>query len=303
MASKAFSYILTIFSLLLILLPLQSQAVSSKSSSFEFLKNLQGSHKGEQVEGIHELKEYLERFGYLDYENTNQSHALDDTFDDLLEFAIQTYQLNYHLNVTGELDAETISEMMLSRCGVADIINGTTRMLSGHGSSADEVSHYAFFYRMPRWPRTKYHLTYAFLVSTPEVAKLPVHRAFQKWASNTQFTFSLFEGGRRKPDITISFEKGFHGDGFPFDGPGGTLAHAFAPTNGRFHYDGDESWTVGGSEGSYDLETVALHEIGHLLGLQHSSVRDAIMFPFIEAGETKDLHKDDIDGIRFLYSF
>ncbi|KAH0984772.1 hypothetical protein GBA52_011949 [Prunus armeniaca] len=26
----------------------------------------------------------------------------------------------------------------------------------------------------------------------------------------------------------------------PFDGPQGTAAHAFAPTDGRFHYDADE---------------------------------------------------------------
>lgn len=84
MSSKVFSCILIIFSLFLILLPLQSQAVSTKSSSFEFPKRLQGSHKGDQVEGIHELKEYLERFGYLDHNNNNQSHAHDDTFDDLL---------------------------------------------------------------------------------------------------------------------------------------------------------------------------------------------------------------------------
>ncbi|KAK9991760.1 hypothetical protein SO802_026745 [Lithocarpus litseifolius] len=56
--------------------------------------------------------------------------------------------------------------------------------------------------------------------------------------------------------------------GTPFDGAGGTLAHAFAPTNGRFHYDADEKWSVGAIPDSYDLETVTLHEIGH-----HSWVR------------------------------
>ncbi|KAL8132405.1 hypothetical protein AgCh_008054 [Apium graveolens] len=44
--------------------------------------------------------------------------------------------------------------------------------------------------------------------------------------------------------ITIGFASGYHGDGSSFDGPGGTLAHAFAPTDGRLHCDADESWAI-----------------------------------------------------------
>ncbi|KAL6287963.1 hypothetical protein ACE6H2_012353 [Prunus campanulata] len=101
---------------------------------------------------------------------------------------------------------------------------------------------------------------------------------------------------------TISFGSGEHGDGRPFDGPGGVLAHAYAPTNGRFHYDADETWVVGAVPGGMDLETVALHEIGHLLGLERSSVEGAVMLPGIRAGFTQSLHADDIQGIKALYN-
>ncbi|XP_050374536.1 metalloendoproteinase 2-MMP-like [Argentina anserina] len=80
------------------------------------------------------------------------------------------------------------------------------------------------------------------------------------------------------------------------------LVHAYAPTYGKLHYDADEPWAVRAWEGYYDLETVALHEIGHLLGLGHSLVERAIMYPYISSGVTKlDLDHDDIHGIRALY--
>ncbi|XP_057992901.1 metalloendoproteinase 3-MMP-like [Hevea brasiliensis] len=306
MASKAFpifSFTLIVF---ISLFPHAALANSNneKSSPFDFLKHLQGCHKGDKLKGIHELKTYLEHFGYLNYKN--QSQANNDDFDDLLESALKTYQLNYHLKVTGTLDSQTVSKMMMPRCGVPDIINGTTRMTSGkknqrHSSTSfHTVSHYTFFPGSPKWPPSKYSLTYGFLPQTPSRAMDPVARAFQTWAANTHFRFARVQD-YTTADIKIGFYRGNHGDGSSFDGRGGILAHAFAPQDGRFHYDADETWAVGATPGAIDLETVALHEIGHLLGLGHSSVEGAIMFARIPPGSTKGLHSDDIQGIRALY--
>ncbi|XP_022751887.1 metalloendoproteinase 3-MMP-like [Durio zibethinus] len=297
---------------LLLLFPLLFQVVladlkDKKPSSFEFLQHLQGCHKGDKVKDIHKLKKYLENFGYLSYKN--KTHANDDDFDDFLESAIKTYQLNYHLKATGTLDAKTVSKMMNPRCAVADIINGTSRMRSGkkrhHPSgskSVHMVSHYSFFQGEPRWPASQSHLTYAFLPGTRADAISPVAKAFQTWAANTHFSFSRTED-YVNADITVSFESLDHGDGSPFDGPGGTLAHAYAPTDGRFHYDADEQWSVSATPGAFHLETLALHEIGHLLGLGHSSIEGAIMYPTFRSGESKGLHGDDIEGIKALYNY
>ncbi|KAL9152495.1 hypothetical protein ABFS82_11G126700 [Erythranthe guttata] len=311
MALKQFNLLSFIFILALISLSPIGQSKrdtpsDKKPSPFEFIKTLQGCHKGNKSKDIHHLKNYLHQFGYLQY--PNETHANNDDFDETLESAVKTYQRNYHINPTGTLDATTVSKMTTPRCGVPDIIDGKNTMQK-HGTKEHEsnssskhihtVSHYSFFQGNPRWPPSKTHLTYRFLPNTPAPAVGPVSRAFQKWASSTHFTFSR---AQNSADLVIGFHRGDHGDGFPFDGRGGTLAHAFAPTNGRFHYDADERWSVGPVQDAFDLETVALHEIGHLLGLGHSSVEAAIMYSGIGAGVTKNLHADDIQGIRALYN-
>jgi hypothetical protein len=59
------------------------------------------------------------------------------------------------------------------------------------------------------------------------------------------------------------------------------------------------SWSTDGSNG-YDVESVILHENGHVVGLGHSEVGEAVMYAYyVEL--RRSLDSDDIDGVSSLY--
>ncbi|MBA0621564.1 hypothetical protein Godav_007173, partial [Gossypium davidsonii] len=73
-----------------------------------------------------------------------------------------------------------------------------------------------------------------------------------------------------------------------------------------FHLDKDETWAVDfekvKSKAAVDLESVVTHEIGHILGLAHSSVKEAVMYPSLKPRNKKvNLKLDDVEGVQALY--
>ncbi|XP_030641080.1 matrix metalloproteinase-9 [Chanos chanos] len=66
------------------------------------------------------------------------------------------------------------------------------------------------------------------------------------------------------------------------------------------NYDKDQKWGFCPDRG-YSLFLVAAHEFGHALGLEHSSIQDALMYPMYKYVKDFSLHSDDTAGIQFLY--
>lgn len=279
---------------------------NTTAGAWDSFNKLSGCHSGQTVPGISKLKNYFHYFGYIG----NSTKNYTDDFDDGLESAVKTYQLNFNLNATGELDEPTVNQILKPRCGVADIINGSSTMNSGKAASmiGHTVAHYSFFPGMPRWSSRRRNLTYAFEPRNQlsDDVKRVFGNAFTRWSEWTPLTFTEISD-YNTADLKIGFYGGDHGDGEAFDGVLGTLAHAFAPPRGLLHLDSDETWVIddvfaSGSPSAMDLESVAVHEIGHLLGLGHSSVEEAVMFPTISSGVRKvELARDDVEGIQVLY--
>ncbi|XP_063813084.1 stromelysin-1-like [Pseudophryne corroboree] len=192
----------------------------------------------------------------------------------------------FGLEVTGKLDSYTMEMMHQPRCGFVD------------------VGEFSTFPGNSGWKKKA--LTYRILNYTPDIPRsevdVAIQRAFKVWSDVVPLTFTqVFDGAS---DIEISFAAKDHNDFFPFDGPHGTLAHAFAPgtgIGGDAHFDEDEPWTSGSN--GINLFIVAAHELGHSLGLLHSNDPSALMYPtyhFVEPSEFR-LPEDDVNGIQSLY--
>lgn len=136
--------------------------------------------------------------------------------------------------------------------------------------------------------------------------QLEIWRAMFIWQKYADITFVPAGAAGQSQSIDFGFYTGNHGDGSNFDGEGGILSHAFypppftaEPRAGDVHFDDAEDW----ASPDRSLYSAALHEIGHALGLDHSTDTKSVMYSTFSGGSFGiGLCPDDIAAIRAIYA-
>ena len=155
-----------------------------------------------------------------------------------------------------------------------------------------------------------------------------LQRAFATWqdvpSANIEFSFAGLTSVEPFEDDNLSvigfqnhpeLDRVLGATSFVFDDTTGEIVEADIFFNSAF----DWSTASGGDANRFDVESIALHEIGHFLGLGHSAIGEtelrpeggrrvlgsgAVMFPIaIGRGSIADrvLQPDDIAGVSDLY--
>jgi hypothetical protein len=251
-------------------------------------QSIPAAQKRVQAADIEFVQQYLQRFGYLDVSAELNTEVIGETTSRALEL----FQEFFGLPRTGELNEATMEAIKRPRCGLPDLSNSVV-----------------FVTRCP-WRQAT--LSFAFDAGTPDIAGTTefqaVRAAISTWQPVCPLIFSEVRASEN-PNVLIGWRPPNDPD---LDMTGSVIAHADFPPDCSIvtntlpkplHFDDEHPWGTTGVVTELDVQSVALHEFGHILGLQHSSISNAVMFPSISFGEIKrELTNDDLEGINDLYS-
>ncbi|MCA9319312.1 MAG: matrixin family metalloprotease, partial [Planctomycetes bacterium] len=142
-----------------------------------------------------------------------------------------------------------------------------------------------------------------------------IQRAASEWKSAGQIPFQFIYAGT----TAVNFVAPGDGVNAIFYSPGANGGGALATTTWSFDNQNKMTgfdmqffdfvsninpvWAINPNFSQFDIEGVAVHEFGHAIGLAHSGVANATMFPSVNPGSisARTLDADDISGVQSLY--
>lgn len=242
---------------------------------------------------IQDAEQFLTHYGYLPNitattsDDTNSSSSLFDQ-QQVIRDAIRQFQTIHNLTADGELNNETLDYMARPRCGLPDNL---------------EI----------REPWSMTDLTWHFFRANDDQNRA-ASKAFALWSrySNLRFRRKLSSDA----NILISFQSRLRHNHLgedqrecaPFSPE--AVAHGYYPykgvTQSEIHLNTAYNWSTDrateGDEQKESIYKILVHEIGHVLGLEHSMDRKSIMFANYEREAPYDsLTTEEIEALEKLY--
>ncbi|MBX2800231.1 MAG: matrixin family metalloprotease [Myxococcales bacterium] len=137
-----------------------------------------------------------------------------------------------------------------------------------------------------------------------------IHESFDVWADVPDAFIDVYaRDTTATPEVSLDdAHVVFFEHDWPIDDIALAVATTWADEQGNIlsfdiRINGTVPWSTVGDSDAYDLQAAVTHEVGHVLGLEHSAVVDANMYATHGLGDDwrRDLHDDDAAAVQFVY--